>query len=103
MKRIVKRVYRGTWLEGLGELNGYGSSDERATLTLQLGELTDLKLGAISQHVSQTGTGGPFRDWGEEERTAFLATESYRLARSNLPVPVGTARGQEHDLFDGLA
>jgi LmbE family N-acetylglucosaminyl deacetylase len=100
--KLYQLVVPASQLEGFGGLNGYGSPDERATLTLELGEFADLKLGAISQHVSQTGTGGPFREWSDQERDAFLARESYRLARSNLPVPVGTARGQERDLFDGL-
>ena len=86
----------------VGPVDGYGSDDGRETLTLELGELAELKLAAIARHVSQTGSAGPFRDWDEERRDAFLASESYRLARSNLPVPAGTVRARESDLFDGL-
>jgi hypothetical protein len=67
-------------------------------VTLELGELAKLKLAAISRHVSQTGSAGPFHDWGAEARDAFLATEHYRLAASALPVPVDG----ETSLFDGL-
>ncbi|MDQ4035666.1 MAG: PIG-L family deacetylase [Chloroflexota bacterium] len=76
---------------------GYGSPLE-ATVALELGELAQLKLAAISRHVSQTGSGGPFHDWGSERRDAWLGTEHYRLAASALPVPVGG----EASLFDGL-
>jgi LmbE family N-acetylglucosaminyl deacetylase len=76
---------------------GYGSSDE-PTLALELGELAQLKLAAIGRHVSQTGSAGPFHDWGAEARDAFLATEHYRLAASALPVPIDGEAG----LFDGL-
>ena len=38
---------------------GYGSRDE-PTLALELGELAQLKLAAITRHVSQTGSDGPF-------------------------------------------
>jgi LmbE family N-acetylglucosaminyl deacetylase len=76
---------------------GYGSATE-PTVTLELGELARLKLAAISRHVSQTGSAGPFHDWGSEARDAFLATESYRLAASALPAPVDG----EAALFDGL-
>jgi LmbE family N-acetylglucosaminyl deacetylase len=81
---------------------GYGSPDGRETLTLDLGELAQLKLAAIGRHVSQTGSAGPFHDWPVPERDAFLARESYRLAKSNLPVPAGAAPVVETDLFDGL-
>ena len=53
---------------------------------------------AISRHVSQTGSAGPFHDWGAEARDQFLATEHYRLAASALPTPVDG----ERSLFDGL-
>jgi len=86
----------------IGRVEGYGSEDGRESLTLDLGELAELKLAAIARHVSQTGSGGPFRDWDEQRRDEYLASESYRLARSNLPVAAGTARTQETDLFDGL-
>jgi N-acetylglucosamine malate deacetylase 2 len=85
-----------------GRVDGYGTPDGRETLTLELGELAELKLAAIGRHVSQTGSAGPFHDWDSARRDAYLARESYRLARSNLPIPVGTARAQESDLFDGL-
>lgn len=85
-----------------GPIDGYGSEDGRETLTIDLGELAELKLAAIARHVSQTGSAGPFRDWDDGRRDAFLASESYRLARSNLPVPVGTPGAAESDLFDGL-
>lgn len=82
-------------------VNGYGSPDGSETLTLDLGELAELKLAAIARHVSQTGSAGPFRSWDDERRDRFLAHESYRLARSNLPVAAGGAHS-ESDLFDGL-
>ena len=47
---------------------GYGS-DAEPTLALELGELAQLKLAAISRHVSQTGSAGPFHDWGAEAAT----------------------------------
>lgn len=76
---------------------GYGSRDE-PTLALELGELAQLKLAAITRHVSQTGSDGPFHDWGSEAREAWLGTEHYRLAVSALPIaPAG-----EQGLFDGL-
>ncbi len=81
---------------------GYGSPDGRETLTLELGELAQLKLAAIGRHVSQTGSAGPFHDWAPPERDAFLARESYRLAKTNLPVPAGGPGTVETDLFDGL-
>ena len=76
---------------------GYGSTME-PTVALQLGELAQLKLAAISRHVSQTGSTGPFHDWGIEVRDQYLATEHYRLALSALPPPVDG----EASLFDGL-
>jgi LmbE family N-acetylglucosaminyl deacetylase len=74
------------------------------TLTLELGELAGLKLAAIGRHVSQVGSSEPFGDWGIEARDDYLARESYRLARSNLPVVAGGAgvTAAERDLFDGL-
>jgi LmbE family N-acetylglucosaminyl deacetylase len=80
---------------------GYGSNTAEPTLALELGELARLKLAAISRHVSQTGSAGPFHDWGAEIRDAYLATEHYRLAASALPLGVGA--GTEHGLFDGLS
>lgn len=82
---------------------GYGSPIGTDTLTLELGDLVDLKLQAISRHVTQTGSGGPFEDWSTDERNAYLATEHYRLARSNIPVPAGAAQTAESSLWDGLA
>jgi LmbE family N-acetylglucosaminyl deacetylase len=76
---------------------GYGSPAE-ATIALELGELAQLKLAAISRHVSQTGSAGPFHDWGADVRDAWLGTEHYRLAASALPA----AAASEHGLFDGL-
>ena len=80
---------------------GYGS-DVEPTLALELGELTQLKLAAISRHVSQTGSAGPFHDWGTDVRDAYLSTEYYRLAASAISVPAGGGVG-EQSLFDGLA
>ena len=65
---------------------GYGPMAE-PTVALELGELAQLKLAAISRHVSQTGSAGPFHDWGAEVRDACLGTEYYRLAASTVPVP----------------
>ncbi len=82
----------------------YGSPDVSETLTLELGELAQLKLAAISRHVSQTGSAGPFHDWRAEMRDGFLATEHYRLVRSNLLVAAGAgAPSAETSLWDGLA
>ena len=72
------------------------------TVDVELGELAPLKLAAISRHVSQTGSAGPFHDWGAETRDAWLATEHYRLAASALPVPAGADAPRETSLFDGL-
>lgn len=86
---------------GLGERQppeGYGSYAE-STVAVELGELAQLKLAAISRHVSQTGSAGPFHDWGSEARNAWLGTEHYRLAASALAVPPDG----EATLFDGLA
>ena len=80
---------------------GYGSPDRSATFTLELGELAQLKLAAISRHVSQVGSAGPFHDWPTELRDQWLATEHYRLVHSALPVPAAGGR-QETSLFDGL-
>jgi len=82
----------------------YGSPDGTDTLTLELGELTELKLAAIRRHVSQTGSAGPFHDWRPEVRDAYLGSEHYRLARSNLPVAAGSGGAEaESGLWDGLA
>ncbi|MGI8999902.1 MAG: PIG-L family deacetylase [Candidatus Limnocylindria bacterium] len=87
-------------LAALGEgppVQGYGSS-AGPTVAIELGELAQLKLAAISRHVSQTGSAGPFHDWGSDRRDAWLGTEHYRLAVSALPAPVDG----EASLFDGL-
>jgi LmbE family N-acetylglucosaminyl deacetylase len=82
----------------------YGAPDGSDTLTLELGELAQVKLAAIAGHVSQTGSAGPFHDWGADVRDVFLATEHYRLARSNVPVTAGGgALASESELWDGLA
>jgi LmbE family N-acetylglucosaminyl deacetylase len=82
----------------------YGSPAVTDTLTLELGELSRLKLAAISRHVSQTGSAGPFHDWTPEMRDGFLGVEHYRLAASNLPVPAGGAPAErETSIWDGLA
>ena len=88
-----------------------GSFDERGapvadgvpTLTLELGEVAPLKLAAINRHVTQTGSAGAFSDWSAEDRDRYLASEAYRLVRSNLPVPAGGVAAAETSLFDGLA
>jgi N-acetylglucosamine malate deacetylase 2 len=83
--------------------DSYGSPDGTDTLTLELGELAQVKLDAIRRHVSQTGSAGPFHDWRPEVRDAYLGTEHYRLARSNLPVPAGGGGAvTESGLWDGL-
>jgi len=78
--------------------DGYGSGAE-PTLAVELGELAQLKLAAITRHVSQTGSAGPFHDWSDDAREAWLGTEHYRLAASAVPV---AAAGVESGLFDGL-
>jgi len=75
----------------------HGSAVE-ATVALQIGDLAQLKLAAISRHVSQTGSAGPFHDWGSDRLDAWLGTEHYRLAASALPLQLGG----EVSLFDGL-
>lgn len=83
--------------------DSYGSGDGAGTLTLELGELARLKLAAITRHVTQTGSNGPFDDWTAEMRDRFLASEHYRLARSNLPIPAGgPGAAREASLWDGL-
>ncbi|HEX2140656.1 MAG TPA: hypothetical protein VHK28_00065 [Candidatus Limnocylindria bacterium] len=52
--------------------------------------------------MSQTGSAGPFHDWTPEMRNAYLGTEHYRLARSNLPVPAGSGDATESSVWDGL-
>lgn len=77
----------------------YGTS-AAPTVDLELGELAQLKLAAISRHVTQTGSVGPFHDWGSDARGAWLASEHYRLAASALPARA--AGVMESTLFDGL-
>jgi LmbE family N-acetylglucosaminyl deacetylase len=81
----------------------YGSPDGSETLTLELGEAAELKRAAIACHVSQAGAAGPFAGWTDAGRERYLRTESYRLARSRVPVPAGEGRIAEVGLFDGLA
>ena len=98
--KLYQLVVPPTSMAALGErvaADEYGSRVE-PTLGLELGDFAQLKLAAISRHVSQTGSAGPFHDWGSEARDAFLATEHYRLAASALP---GAIDG-ESGLFDGL-
>ena len=98
--KLYQLVVPPSAVAALGERapsDGIGSAAE-ATVSLELGELAQLKLAAISRHVSQTGSGGPFHDWGAEARNAYLAREHYRLAASALPAAVDG----EQSLFDGL-
>lgn len=98
---VVPRTQLAT-LAGLAP-DDYGSPDGTDTLTLELGELSRLKLAAISRHVSQTGSQGPFHDWTPEMRDGFLGTEHYRLVASNLPVAAGSAPAErETSIWDGL-
>jgi LmbE family N-acetylglucosaminyl deacetylase len=98
--KLYELVVPPSAVAGLGDrlpADGYGSRVE-PTLALELGDLAQLKLAAITRHVSQTGSAGPFHDWGSDVRDAWLATEHYRLAASSLPV--GAAA--EGTLWDGL-
>lgn len=98
--KLYQLVVPATEVRALGALapmDEYGSS-VTPTLSIDLGEFAKLKLAAISRHVSQTGSAGPFHDWGAERRDAFLSTEHYRLAASALP----EIHGPEASLFDGL-
>jgi LmbE family N-acetylglucosaminyl deacetylase len=91
-------------LAGLGDRapESYGSGDGTETVALELGEAAALKLAAITRHVSQTGSAGPFHDWPADVRDAFLRTEHYQLKRSNLPVAAGAADTAESSIWDGL-
>jgi LmbE family N-acetylglucosaminyl deacetylase len=82
---------------------GAAADDAAPTLTLDLEEVAPLKLAAINRHVTQTGSSGAFSDWSADERDRYLATESYTLVRSNLPVPAGAVTPEETSLFDGLS
>ena len=104
--KLYQLVVPAAALRPLGEKapDDYGSPDGTDTLTLELGDLAQVKLGAIRRHVSQTGSAGPFHDWRPEVRDAFLGTEHYRLATSNLAVPAGGGEpAVESGLWDGLA
>jgi LmbE family N-acetylglucosaminyl deacetylase len=103
--KLYELVVPAAAIAALGERapDSYGSPDGTDTLTLELGELAQVKLAAIRRHVSQTGSAGPFHDWRPEVRDAFLGTEHYRLARTNLPVAAGSgAPAVESGLWDGL-
>jgi LmbE family N-acetylglucosaminyl deacetylase len=98
--KLYQLVVPPSAIEALGPrapAEGFGSSVE-PTLALELGDLAQLKLAAISRHVSQTGSAGPFHDWGDAARDAYLAKEHYRLAASAVAGPTDT----EGSLFDGL-
>jgi LmbE family N-acetylglucosaminyl deacetylase len=102
--KLYQLVVPAAQLESLGDRapQAYGSP-AGGTLTLELGELAQLKLAAIGRHVSQTGSAGPFHDWRPEVRDGFLATEHYRLVRSNLLVAAGAGdMAAEISLWDGL-
>jgi LmbE family N-acetylglucosaminyl deacetylase len=104
--KLYHLVVPRSQLASMGEMAppGYGSPDGSDTLTLELGELSRLKLAAISRHVSQTGSIGPFHDWTPEMREGFLGTEHFRLAASNLPIAAGTVPAvRETSIWDGLA
>jgi LmbE family N-acetylglucosaminyl deacetylase len=103
--KLYQLVVPATSVSALGERapESYGSPDGTDTLTLELGELAQVKLAAIRRHVSQTGSAGPFHDWRPEVRDAFLETEHYRLARSNLAVAAGGGQPpDESGLWDGI-
>jgi LmbE family N-acetylglucosaminyl deacetylase len=103
--KLYQLVVPASQLSVLGdqEPEDYGSPDGDDILTIELGELAQLKLAAIGRHVSQTGSNGPFHDWTPEVRDGFLASEHYRLVRSNLPVPAGAGKvPHETSLWDGL-
>ena len=98
--KLYQLVVPPSAVAGLGDrapTDGYGSRVE-PTVAVELGELAQFKLAAITRHVSQTGSAGPFHDWSSDAREAWLGTEHYRLAASALPTPVDG----ERSLFDGL-
>jgi LmbE family N-acetylglucosaminyl deacetylase len=98
--RIAKLYHLVVPATSLGDRapeSGYGSTDAEGTLTVGLGELAPLKLAAISRHISQTGSEGPFHGWDPAQREEYLASEYYRLALSNLP-----AGSNGTGLLDGL-
>jgi LmbE family N-acetylglucosaminyl deacetylase len=103
--KLYQLVVPASQLELLGSRapEAYGSPEGSETISLELGELAQLKLAAISRHVTQTGSAGPFHDWRPEVRDGFLATERYRLVRSNLAVAAGApVPERETSLWDGL-
>ena len=103
--KLYQLVVPATQLELLGSRapKAYGSPDGSETVTLELGDLAQLKLAAISRHVTQTGSAGPFHDWRPEVRDGFLATERYRLVRSNLAVAAGASAPEiGSSIWDGL-
>jgi LmbE family N-acetylglucosaminyl deacetylase len=97
--KLYHLVVPSTAIAALGDRApaDYGSRDE-ASVAVELGELAELKLAAISRHVSQTGSAGPFHDWAPEARDAYLGTEHYRLVASAL----GGDAAPETGIFDGL-
>jgi LmbE family N-acetylglucosaminyl deacetylase len=104
--KLYHLVVPRSQLASMGEVApaDYGSPDGTDTLTLELGEQSRVKLAAISRHVSQTGSDGPFHDWTLEMRDGFLGTEHFRLAASNLPVTAGTVPAvRETSIWDGLS
>jgi LmbE family N-acetylglucosaminyl deacetylase len=102
--KLYQLVVPPEQLDGLGDRapESYGSEGGAATVSLELGEASALKLAAITRHVSQTGSAGPFHGWQADVRDAYLAREHYRLARSNLPVAAGAGPAAEASLWDGL-
>jgi LmbE family N-acetylglucosaminyl deacetylase len=103
--KLYHLVVPNAQVAGLNQVPAsYGSPDGTDSLTLELGELASLKLQAITRHVTQTGSAGPFHGWPSEVRDAYLATEHYRLARSNLSAATaGAGMAAERSLWDGLA
>ena len=97
------KLYELVAAGGAVDLPGMPAAAGAATVTIDLGEVAALKLAAINRHVTQTGTGGAFSDWSAADRDRYLASEAYRLARSNLPVPAGSGDAVETSLFEGLA
>ena len=91
----------GDMAAGAGYATPAADAPNGATVSVRLGELTSLKLAAIERHVTQTGSAGPFAGWDPGTRDAWLGTEHYRLAASNLGG--SAAAGGESHLFDGLA
>jgi LmbE family N-acetylglucosaminyl deacetylase len=102
--KLYELVVPSSQFEALGARlpeEGFGST-VAPSVSIQLGDLAQLKLAAITRHVSQTGSAGPFHDWGSEARDAYLGTEHYRLAASALPVAAGAEAAPETGIFDGL-